>query len=88
MEIIEKPLGGGRDEHAIPHVAGKRAVGGIKYARVVAQARKDAAGMPPLRAEGVMRCEGERPLIEPLGAQRFVTKGLFAVEVSLRRSLK
>jgi hypothetical protein len=44
--------------------------------------------MTALRIERVMRGERERPLIEPLGAQRFVTKWLFAVEVCFRRCLK
>jgi hypothetical protein len=45
---------------------------------VVAQARIDAAGAAAAWIDGEMRRQGERPLIEPLGAQRFFTEGLIA----------
>ena len=84
MEIVEEPLRRGRDERAFADVAGERAIGGVEDARVVAQPRIDAARVAALRIDRVMRREGERPLIEPLGAERFVAEGLFAVEVRLR----
>jgi hypothetical protein len=88
MKVVEEPLGRGRDEGAVADVAGQRPIGGVQDAGVVAQPRKDAAGMAALRIERVMGREGERSLVEPLGAQRFVTKGLFAVEVRVRGCLK
>jgi hypothetical protein len=45
---------------------------------VVAQARVDAAPAAAPRIDREIRRQGERPLIEPLGAQRFFAKWLIA----------
>jgi hypothetical protein len=42
--------------------------------------------MLAVRIDGEVRREGERPLIEPLGAQRFVAKRLIAVPFGGGRS--
>ena len=78
MKVVEEPLGGGRDEGALPHVLGERFVGLLQHSLVVPQPRIDAAGMAPLRIDREVRRQGERPLIEPLGAERFLTEGLVA----------
>jgi hypothetical protein len=49
-----------------------------QHALVVAQARIDASPAAAPRIDGEVRREGERPLIEPLGAQRFFAKWLMA----------
>jgi len=40
--------------------------------------------MTAMRVDGEMRRQGERPLVEPLRAQRFVTKWLIAVPMGIR----
>jgi len=44
--------------------------------------------MAAMRVDREMRREGERPLIEPLGAQRFVAKWLIAVPMGVRGGRK
>lgn len=66
MEIVEEPLGGRGDERAFADVLGQLPIGGFEGARVVAQARKDTAGVSLLRVNREVRRERERPLIEPL----------------------
>jgi hypothetical protein len=78
VEVIEEPFGRGRDEGAFPDIFSERAIRRLEDALVVAQPRVDAAGPPSLRVDREIRRQGERPLIEPLGAQRFVTKWLIA----------
>jgi hypothetical protein len=78
VEVIEEPLGCRRDERALPYILGERAIRLLQDARVVAQARIDAAGVPALRIDREVRRQGERPLIEALGAERFLTEGLVA----------
>jgi hypothetical protein len=62
----------------VPHVLGQRLVGLLQDAGVVAQARIDAAGVPPFRIDREIRRERERPLIEPLRAERFLAERLIA----------
>ena len=72
----------GRDERAFADVLGQRAIRGLEDTLVVAQPRVDAAGVTPPRVDRETCRQGERPLIEPLGAQRFVAKWLLAVTKS------
>ena len=76
MEIVEEPFRRRRNERALMNVLGERLVGALQHARVVPQPRIDAAGVPPLGVDREIRREGERPLIEALGAERFLAKGL------------
>jgi hypothetical protein len=78
MEVVEEPLGGGRDECAMADVFGERAIGMREDALVVAQARVDAARAAAARIGREVGREGERPLFEPLGAERFFAKWLMA----------
>ena len=88
VEVVEEPLGGRRDEGAFADVLGQRAIGGLEDALVVAQPRIDAAGMAPARVDRETGGQGERPLIEPLGAQRFVTKWPIAVPIPFAPAVK
>jgi hypothetical protein len=78
VEVVEEPLGGRRDERAVADVFGEGAIGVFEDARVVAQARVDAARAAAPGIDGEIRREGERPLFEPLGAERFFAKRLIA----------
>ena len=66
VEVVEEPLGGGRDERAMAHIFGERAVGVAQHPLVVAQARVDAARPAAAGIEREARREGERALFEPL----------------------
>jgi hypothetical protein len=76
MEVVEKPFRRRCDERTLVDVLGERFVGALQDARVVAQPRIDAARVAPLRVDREIRREGERPLIEALGAERFLSKWL------------
>jgi len=75
VKVIQEPFGGRRDEPALVNVAGQRAVRGAEGARVVLEARQDAAGMPaPCGVYGESRGQGEGALIEPLDTEKLVSK--------------
>jgi hypothetical protein len=59
----------------------ERAVGRLEDPRVVTEARKDAARVALFGIDRQVRREGERPLLEPLRAERFVAKRLIAVPI-------
>ena len=86
VKVVEEPLGRRRDEGAFAHILGERAIRRFEDALVVAQPRIDAAGVPPPRIDRETGRQGERPLIEPLGAQRFVAKWPIAFPNSRARS--
>jgi hypothetical protein len=50
----------------------------LEHPPVVAQARVDVARAAAARIDREVGRQGERPLFEPLGAQRFFTKRLIA----------
>jgi hypothetical protein len=81
VEIVEKPLRGWSDKGAFADILRQLAVGGFKGAGVVPQAGKNVAGVPLLRVNREVRRERERSLVEPLRAERFVTKGPIAVTI-------
>jgi hypothetical protein len=62
----------------VPHVFGQCAIGVFEDAAVVAQTRIDVARAAAARIDGEVGRQGERPLLEPLGAERFFTKWLIA----------
>ena len=68
MVVVEKPLGGWRDELAVVHIFGQRLIGMTQHARVLAQPPVNAARAAPLRVNRETGREGERPLLEPLRA--------------------
>ena len=78
MEVVEKPLGGGRDERAVTDVFRKGAIGVSQDALVIAEPRVYAARAAAPRIGREVGREGERPLFEPLGAERFFAKRLMA----------
>ena len=47
VEVVEEPLGGGRDEGAFADIFGEGAIRGLEDALVVAQPRINAAGVAP-----------------------------------------
>jgi hypothetical protein len=77
--VVEKPLRGRRDELALVDVFGQGLVRVAQDAGVVTQPRIDAAGAPPLRIDGETRRQGERPLLEPFGAEQLVTERFEAI---------
>jgi len=66
MVVVEKPLGGRRDELTVVNIFGQRLVGVPQDTSVVAQSAVDTAGAAALRVNGKTRRQGERPLFEPL----------------------
>jgi len=70
------------------HVLGERLVGTLQHARVVAQPRIDAARVAPLRVDREIRRQGERPLIEALGAERFLAKWLIRRTIVIDPGMK
>jgi hypothetical protein len=44
--------------------------------------------VPPLRIDREIRRQGERPLIEALGAERFLTEGLVARTIVIGPSME
>jgi len=78
VKVVEKPLRRRRDKRALPDILGQGTVGALQDAGVVPQARIDAAGVTALRIDREIRGEGERPLIEALRAERFLSKRLIA----------
>jgi hypothetical protein len=78
VEVVEKPLGGGRDEGAVPHVFGQRPVGVREHALVVAQARIDTPRAAAAWIDREVRCQRKRAFFKALRAERFFTKRLIA----------
>ncbi len=66
MVVVEKPLGGRRDELAVVNVFGQGLVSVPQDTGVVAQPAVNATGTAALRVNGKTRRQGERPLFEPL----------------------
>ena len=66
MVVVEKPLGGRRDEFAVVNVFGQSLIRVPQDTGVVAQPAVNAAGAAALRIDGKTRRQGERPLLEPL----------------------
>jgi hypothetical protein len=62
----------------VAHVFGEGAIGVLEDARVVAQPRVDVARAAAAGVDRETGREGERPLLEPLRAQRFFAKRLIA----------
>jgi hypothetical protein len=86
VKIVEEPLGRRRDEGAFADILREGAIRRFEDVLVVAQPRIDAPGMAPPRINRETGREGERPLIEPLGAQRFIAKWPIAVPNTCARS--
>lgn len=81
MVVVEEPLAGGRDELAVVNVLGQGLVGEAQDARVVAQAPVDAKGPAALGVNRETGREGERPLLEPLGAEQFIAKRFVTIAI-------
>jgi hypothetical protein len=88
VKVVEKPFRGRRDVGALADVFGERLVGPLEDVRVVVQSRIDATGVPALRIDREVRRQGERPLIEALGAERFLTEGLIARTIFIYPGMK
>ena len=77
VEVVEQPLGGGRDRLSRADVVGQRAIRVAQHARVVGEPGKDVAGTAArARIEREARRERQRPLVEPLAAEQFVAERL------------
>lgn len=66
MEIVEEPLGRGRDEGAFPDILGEVAIRRLERVRVIAQPGVDAARVTLFGVDGEVRRQGKRSLLEPL----------------------
>ena len=75
MEIVEKPLRGGRDEFAPMDVVGERTIGVAQEPRVLVEAREHAARGAARRIDGEARGERAGALLQELDAQQLVAEG-------------
>ena len=79
MEVVEEPLGGGREELAAVHVIGQDAVGLAQHPRVLVHPGEELlAGVVAGPREREARGEPARTLLEALDAQQLGAEGAFS----------
>ena len=88
MKVVEKPFRCRRDVSALANIFGERLVGALEDAGIVVQPRINAARVAALGIDREVRRQGERPLIEALGAERFLTEGLIARTIFIDPGMK
>ena len=75
VEVVEQPLGGGRDRLAMPHVAGEGAVRLTEHAGVVREAAQQSVGAAPgVSRERERRGEDPGALLQALDAEEFAVQ--------------
>ena len=76
VEIVEKPLGGGRNRLAASHVAGQDVIRVAERARVLGESAQQRWGTAP-RVSRECEPRGQRPgaLLQPLDAEELTVQG-------------
>jgi len=76
VEVVEQPIGRGRDRLATPHVAGEDAIRVTEYARVIRQAAQEP-GWATSRVSRQREFSGQRPgaFFEALDTKEFAVQG-------------
>ncbi len=85
VEVIDQPLGGGRDGAPLAHRLGERAVGVDEHAPVLLQPRQEPPPAPPAGVDAVLGRQRRRVLLQALDAVQLVANRLLIASLGRTR---